>query len=53
MSELESVQSESEGVGIGKFQNLTLCKIGKCQNKKVSESKCVRIKKSQNWKVAD
>ena len=41
-----------ESVRIGKCQNPFLCQIGKCQNRKVSESESVRIGKCQNcWEL--
>ena len=47
-----------ESVRIGKCQNrkvseLESVRIGKCQNWKVSGSESVRIGKCQNWKVSE
>ena len=42
-----------ESVRIGKSQNAFFFKIGKCQNRKVSELESVRIGKCQNGKVSE
>ena len=50
---LPRAAGELESVRIGKCQNAFFFKIGKCQNRKVSELESVRIGKCQNWKVSE